>query len=407
MTGVVVAAVSPLGRCGAVVLAVLLGMGLPGAGRAQDVDLQGRTMAALSDYQGASARATKLLGAAALELPVPPALPLECPADGSEAQVRRFVDQALQPEGGLIAELRAARAELELLGAEPGTAQALEAKLAARLGQKADRLLREHAGAADARERMRAIAAFTGKAATYMQLAGDTGAEQALLGRLSTWLSGLLPAMLRDLREKHDYALVEAILAVTRTANLTGDTAGADADSIWRQIEAAMRFDLALTFEASVTGANGHVESWTLESAFPVRYRLEGKDVLRPLLAGSGTGTYASYTDPDPVPLRMTAADFEVAATVEDLDPCAGTASVAVDRFFADTETYHTQASSDDEPRMMWAFDILYDDRRDGGRYRFEVPLRNLNAAAVEHAVAAEMNAFAGTFTIRLTHRPE
>lgn len=392
----------------AFLFALVMSTATVSAAGADNTEIEARTAAALQQYEALAARAMTFLADKTLMLPVPPSLPLECvDVNSGDAAAQAYVEQALQPEGGLIADLRAARLPLQVMDIEPETALALEERLAARLGQKVDRLLQDYGRHLDRRLKMRAIVAFANRAAAFMQAAGDSAGEQAVLGRLSSWLAGLLPLMVSDLRDKHDYKQVDAIYRITRSANSSGAAAGANTDSVYDQIAAAMRFELSLAWHVTSTGANGLTEVWDLKSDIPLRYDLGGKKTVAPVLSGTATGTYASYVDLDPDgPITMTAPDFEVNAKIEAFDPCAGWAMVGIDRFYAEVETYHTRHSSDDLPMLKMMFPVIYRDKLKGGLFGFYLPVKNMQPNAIEETVDVEMGVFGTSMTFKLIHKP-
>jgi hypothetical protein len=389
-------------------LALAMSAAMVSVAAADDTEIETRTAAALQQYDALAARAGTFLADKTLMLPAPPSLPLECvDVSAGDGPAQAYVEQALQPEAGLITDLRAARLPLQMMDIEPETALGLEERLAARLGQKADRLLKDYGRHLDRRLKMRAIAAFANRAAAFMQAAGDSAGEQAMLGRLSSWLAGLLPLMVSDLRDKHDYRQVDAIYRITRAANSSGASAGANTDSVYEQIEAAMRFELSVAWHVTSTGANGLTEVWDLKSDIPLRYDLGGKKTVEPILSGTAVGTYASYVDLDPDgPLTMTAPNFEVNAKVEAFDPCAGWAMVGIDRFYGEVETYHSRHTSDDLPMLKMMFPVIYRDKRKGGLFGFYLPVRNMQPNAIEETVEVEMGVFNTSLTFKLIHKP-
>lgn len=171
-----------------------------------------------------------------------------------------------------------------------------------------------------------------------------------------------------------------------------------------------MQFDLTLTFHLTSTGANGNVEEWLLKSEFPLRYTLGGGGkTLRAVIVGEGTGNYASYVDKDPgSKLTMQAPSFPVAAKVDDFDACLGSATVIIDQFYAQTETYLTHDGSPTElPTVQWAWIMMFEERQAGGAFAFKVPVNNLSATAIDRQIRVIMGVFDGTLTIKLEHRPK
>ncbi len=95
-------------------------------------------------------------------------------------------------------------------------------------------------------------------------------------------------------------------------------------------------------------------------------------------------------------------------AKIEDFDACLGSATVIIDQFYSEAETYLTHDGFPAElPMLQSAWIIMFEDRQSGGAYAFKVPLNNLNATAIDRQIRVIMGVFDGTLTIKLEHRPK
>jgi hypothetical protein len=371
--------------------------------------------------QDAMAKARELLKQKEVVYPSPPSTPLECKTTEAlmNAQtVKDFVAEASAPEIEVITLLQDARKEKLLLGtatAEDNT-YGLELQLVSRLKLKAERLLQDYRRQLDRRKKLPAIAAFARRTGQMLAVLGDAASEEALTAKLSDWVANLLPLMLRELKVNHDYRQVRAIYNVTRIANLTGvNTGRADIDTIYGQIIAAMHFDLTLNFSLRSTGANGFTEDWKLTGAFPISYIVaggkEGGTGAHEMVVGGGTGKYDRYDNNDASSSRLTmsAPPFAVEVKIEDFDPCAGTANVQLDRFYADEETYKSSAHPEPVPLpvVKTGWTLFYGDRLKGGLFSFELPLANLAPTAIDSSIDATAGVFSGTLAIKLVHTPQ
>jgi hypothetical protein len=323
--------------------------------------------------------------------------------------VQAYVRQASEPEAGLLKQLMTARRELQLLGSDAREGLGLENQVADRLVAKAQLLMKT---TRNQRDKVLAVMGFTLRIGQMAELMGDGGREQQLMSALAAWLAELVPAIVKDIRGKHDYGLVSALIQLTRAANLSGLQGGnVDIDKVFREIEAAMSFDLTLTFDLKSVGANGSTEEWTLKSEFPVKYTLGGgREGARAMLAGSGTGSYARYVDLDPGEsrLRMTAPGFPVEAKIEPFDACSGKGQLVVDVFFAETETYIFKSGPNaDLPMAKTAWVILFEPNLQSGAYAFDVPVVNLDANAIDGTISKSRGVFSGTLKIKLVHKPK
>lgn len=376
--------------------------------------LEERTEQAVRRYKTLVETASTLLKQPETPAAPPPSLGVECNDQDDVVKmltsqlVQNYVKTAGDPEAAALDALIEARRGLQLLGKDASESYAMESELAGRLMRKAEQLLRS---TRKQRDKILPVVAFANRTAQLIQLLGDTGLEQKLIVEAGAWAAELIPPMLDDISAKHDYSLVNAVFQVARAANSVGlDTGNADIDSLMRRIEAVMQFDLTLTFHLTSTGANGNVEEWELKSEFPLRYTLGGSGkTLRVVLVGDGTGDYVSYVDKEPgSKLTMQAPSFPVGAKIEDFDACLGSATLIVDQFYAQTETYLTHDGFPAElPTVQWAWIMMFEERQSGGAFAFKVPINNLNATAIDRQIRVIMGVFDGTLTIKLVHRPK
>lgn len=206
---------------------------------------------------------------------------------------------------------------------------------------------------------------------------GDGGREQRILTQLTQWLDALVPDMLDDIRKKHEYGLIDALMTIVRAANSLGlESGNTDFNALLEKLSAILRFDLTLTFGLSSTGANGGVEAWTLEATFPVEFQIGGdRFTARPTLAGEGQGKYIRYENRQPgKTLRMRASAFPVAGKLEAFDACGGKAQLVLDVFFAETATYlfHSGPPAD-LPVVKTGWMILHENNWKKGAYEFDL----------------------------------
>lgn len=353
----------------------------------------------------------------ALEKPVDPVLPppdyeLECNDDPviattTEQLVQAYVKRAADPEIDLLKRLLSIRRQFQLLGFK--MFETHQKELAARLMVKGRELISKYG---KDRNKVLAILAFLHKAQEIAALVG-ADVPQSVYAETTAWLQGLMPDLLRDIRQKHDYRAVSAVMALAQVIiNAGAGSPGIDPEAILREIEAALTFELKLELYVLSTGANGSKEDWQLESTIPMKTRVsQGKSVLVPeiVIEGDGNGRYASYRDYDTHPITMTAPGFEVLARVMEFNACTGTAKLFFDRFYADEETYdlHTGSAPIELPMIHSLFHGILDLQVVGDGFQFDVPVQNLSPQAVDTVIQQSMGVFDTKLTVKLTHQPK
>ncbi len=394
-------------RSAALLCALLAGFPAAGPALAQsdpDSTLSDIEARALADRAAVEAEIAALLKTP-VDVPQPPAQAAGC-SDAAGPDLDAWVRTASDPEAALLTRLGDARRALQSLGLDDGTAYDVEQQLAARLSAKAIAVM---AANAKQRDSIAAVVRFVRAAASLSDTLGQSDAAADLMARLSAWLAPFVPDMLRDLRTRHDYSMIAAVLGLIRQMNLMGlETGAANLEDALAEIQKAMTFHLTLDYQFTATGANGNVESFHLTAELPLTYEIGGGDKeVRDMLVGEGTGTYLSYTDSDGG-LRMQAPAFPVAAKIEALNPCAGTAKLFLDRFYAGAETYIAKDGAAWELNMAEvSFMVNYEQNLRPDGWLFDLPLRNLQKTAVDTAIAGGQGTFAGTLQVTLDHRPK
>jgi hypothetical protein len=342
----------------------------------------------------------------------PPSITFECLENPQELAANKwlkgYVDRAAAPELPLIRRLLDIKRSGQLVGLQ-NDVYTLELKLLQRLQAKANSLLGEPYIGRPAK--ILPVAAFSLEVVEVFQLLGTASGhsyDQAFLVKLGDFIAAALKEVKGELVQKHDFRRAVSLMRLAKWAQSLGSTHPA-VESASADVEAAMTFDLSLTFDFTNTGANGSVEAYKLQSDFEVRSRYD-EQLKKEFIGGSGTGRYVSYIDHDPgSKLSLVGApSFPVRVRIDQFDACAGKATVGIDRFYANMETY-TSRNADEPtelPTVMWGWRGLFEEQLQKGWFVFEVPLVNLKETPVETTVSKEMNAFAGKLTIKLTHTP-
>jgi len=218
--------------------------------------------------------------------------------------------------------------------------------------------------------------------------------------KAANYVASFVDGLIDDIKTRHDYKIVRPAIFVGKWANLLGVNEGKfDEAAITERVIAAMRFKVETTFTF-----NWPEQEWVLKSGADIQFQLGGSFKL----AGTGTGYYLSYTGPASVP--MTGPDFPVTVTVEDFDPCAGTATVSIDRHSADGEQYDLgdgEVETLDLAKISW--ESVFESRLEDGVYRFPVTLKNGQAVAVDESVdgTSPSGKVSGTLQIKVFHVPK
>ncbi|GEM_PF-2352210 len=369
-----------------------------------------RATTALIEQANAEAAIRALLKTPS-DVPMPPALGVSCEDDAVTQMltgelVAAWVRAASEPEAGLLIRLNAARRSLQLLGLDDGTTYDLETRLADRLGAKARALMQANQKNRDA---IPAVIGFVRKAAQLSDLLGNTPTAVGLVDVLGAWLDPFVPDMLRELKSAHDYTMATTVVRLVRGLNSLGvETGSANLESVLARIAAAMHFQLTVDYQFTLTGENGHVESYHLRADIPLAFEIGGSErETRAMLVGEATGHYISYTDPDG-DLGMLPASFQVGAKVENFDACAGTATLFLDRFYADAETYTFRNG---DPAMlsggMYGWLAAWEEYRANGGYVFDLEVTNKSAVAIDATLSGGQGAFVGVLKVTLEHQPK
>ena len=346
-----------------------------------------------NNYNVKAARA--LLKQTDIPVGVPPSIELQCTEDITSVldpiQVDTFIRQTLDPEFDLVNRLLDNQRTYLTLGDDSHSAEinGLISQLVQRLDKKVNTLLRNYKGQPD---KIIPVANTALGIALAMQRLGQP--DSMSLPEIGQWVASNIDGLLKDLTEKHDYQQVQPIIQVAKMAELLG----ADAARYLQKISPALTFKLETGLALHVQGPT----TWQLDAQFT----MTPNEALR--LTGSGTGNYTSFNGPivpDGPILPMQPASFPVKARVDEFDPCAGTARISVDRYYADTETYGRNGEVT-IPLVHGLWARLFKSYEADGWYTFTVTLNNLQAAAVNDSVDAADGDDSGTFAIKLTHTP-
>jgi hypothetical protein len=346
-----------------------------------------------------------------IRVTVPPSLSLECSDEVTEMLDQQSIDLWLRsaddPETELLHALLSSATQHELLGLDNSALWDAVRKVLLRQQARAEKLIKEYA---NDRERMLAVGSYGLIVARNMQFVGGLEAESsALIARVGEYDASFIDGLIEDIIAKHDYKMFRPVLLVGKWANLLGITEGKfDGSLIIRRAMAAMEFKLKTKAVMQHHGIDdGKTGTWTVQSEIPVT--LGADDDFRPVLSGEGSGKYISFTATGGSSFEpMVAPDFPIMAVIDPFDPCRGEATLKLDRYSADHETYGE--SKLQMPVVLGLLQAVFHKYRltgpAGDLYSFPLTLNNLQINAVQETFTNQAGTAEGTFEVTLIHTP-
>lgn len=338
-----------------------------------------------------------------ITVPGPPPQAVACSERGVyNTEVAEWFDVASYPEYGLLHRLLVAKRKVQLTQDNQGDVGYLEEQLALRLVKKAQALLEETKGQPD---KLLPVSTFALQAARQAELTGVD--DKPLLRMLGPWAKASLTPMARDAEKKHDYAEAVSLLELARWIELwSSDSMFED---VAKRMEKLLTFEMQIKYFQVVTNVDGgSPEEWKLEATLPVKYLLDDAKG-RFYLTASGTGKYVSYVHKDPNPMWMDSLpSFPVQMKILTFDACTGRATVLIDRFYAETESFRGKNDHGVPaviPMTKQGWQILYGNGT-AGPYRFDVKLNNLSENAIDETIDTQMGSYAAKLEIKMVHKP-
>ena len=291
--------------------------------------------------------------------------------------------------------------QYELMGWDSTAQQEAAGKLLLRQQARVGKLIQQYGGD---REKMLAIAAYGMIVVRHMELLGSQaleGEQQALASRIANYVASFIDPLISDIKTKHDYKMMRPAFLVARWAGLLGANAvKLDEGVIGGRIYAAMTFKVE-----TILTLNWPEQEWVLKSTSDITFSPDSKSG-KFKLTGDGTGSFVSYEGAVPA----TAPSFPVTVTLESFDPCAGTATFAIDRHAPDSEQYDFGDGQVDSVSMTKAsWESIFKSRLKDGAYRFPVTLQNGQAIIIDQSFdgTSPSDKVTGTLQVKVTHTPK
>jgi hypothetical protein len=360
---------------------------------------------------------------------VPPDVPLGCPKEGGDAAVQSAISQFIlaveDPEQGMavwILDITRRRGG----GASSPAPDALTAEeerilfdrvnaLILRVRSKAEALMRQYRGKPDKYTAVVRLATAVEKMSALVDADPDDPSDtrKAYMETIGDFCYACIDPLLKRVREEHEYTLVPVVLQMQRNAELVGYKPPVDLESLLSKVEKAMRFKLELV----ETDTNAGWYDFVLKSELYVAPQFSaGATGLH--LVGSGTSDYES-TDwhGDGPQTSNTASTFQAAIT--DFNPCEGTATVGLNKFFSEQERFDwlkTRRRQVGNQKGIWyGYFGNHEDTKNGG-FVFLIDagsFHNKEAVVIDKTFEMRYQNPDGypdsvvTFRIRMTHEPK
>ncbi|MBI5186986.1 MAG: hypothetical protein HZA01_14845 [Nitrospinae bacterium] len=343
-------------------------------------------------------------------LPAPPSISFKCEENKSKASskaVDQFIKEMNDPEALIIKNLISTQKTLISLGdPDDGEALDLAGRLQGRVVWKAELLIRKYQKAKD-QDKLHAVAVAALKADKEANLLGVQGSS--IMSDLASWFGDVEDQYIEDLRARHDYRVVGALLELDKSASLLG--AANDISSLEDKLSKALTFQAGFDNKTGAVGSNGqlaYILSGEVKNISPANYFSNNK------WEGTGrkAGSYTSCKISQPGSWLVLPNYFPVTVRIEKFDACKSkSVDVYIDRLGAKTETFATSKGSAPVSGVVQATDMaLLSDHitstAGGGEFKFTLPLKNLQKEAANETFDKSLGPLSVSYQLRLEHTP-
>lgn len=343
-------------------------------------------------------------------LPVPPSISFKCEENKSKASskaVDQFIKEMNDPEALIIKNLISTQKTLINLGdPDDGEALDLAGRLQGRVVWKAELLIRKYKKAKD-QDKLYAVAVAALKADKEANLLGIQGSS--IMSDLASWFGDVEGQYIEDLRARHDYRVVGALLELDRSAALLG--AANDISILEDKLSKALTFQVSFDNKTGAVGSNGqliYTLSGEVKNISPENYFSNNKWEK----AGRKAGSYTSCQISQPDSWLVLPNSFTVTVRIEKFDACKNkSVDVYIDRLGAMTETFATSKGSTTISGVVQATDaaLLSDhitSMAGAGEFKFTLPLQNLQKEAASETFDKVLGPLSVSYQLRLEHTP-
>lgn len=356
-------------------------------------------------------KARELLKDKNIKVPRPPAVPVTCPKDEDDSKARekalkKFDEQFHRPEGELMLQMIAAQTALARMGRDHDLT--LETRLLERQIKKVNLLIKEYGSQVEHVEPITRVGMQVAHNLAFVD-PRHPGSVQ-LAEALGAMAERSIDKLLKELREKHEYRNVGAVMDMARRAALVG-VSTIPLDDLIAKIESAMTFEVELTYELKIAGN----QFWEIKGETSMRPDFESTGNLS-WLHGLGMGEVVSFKNTREPSIIMKAPSFQFEVLFTSFDACKGTATLVIDRMAPSRETYIiNEELVSDMPVVHNSWKATYEQYLQvnpmvGALYMFPVKLKNGDPVAVEteftETAPKSKGQVVGTFRVKLVHEP-
>jgi hypothetical protein len=369
------------------------------------------------EYKEAMDAAKKILNEKIAEPPVPPDINLKC-AEGTAADKLGgvYIEKLIQPEADIVRRLLSVCKKMSEV--KPGSESeclVLAGDVYKRNLTKTLNLIRKYKPKPEKFIAVASASLTVCKEAAMLGVDSDLGDYAISLG---AWAEDIVDKYLDELRKNHDYRAISVIFSLSKTAHLLG-SAKIDIGELFEQFAKAAAF--RVDFEVSCWISAGSQRMMLKGSGI---FRYDGTVLDFPDI--EARGKYESYTN------KMggggATIKFPNAYTVEmkltEIDWCGGSVTLLVDKIGADKETWIIPELSEEYTAPGEEFDLFVNTLADqlfqeyragGGRYKFTMPIHNLQAEMCNESytktgtVSKSGETFSGSisYNVTITHIPK
>ncbi len=369
-----------------------------------DEDSQLMDMADRANQQliDAMKKANDILKRPVDEPPTPPDISLKCKKGSHDLDINKYYNQFIQelkePEMSVVSELLAAERSNQLLGnSKNDDALATAAKLLDRLRKKVKTLIDKYQAQPD--KFYATSAAFIEVEKMYQLVGGKADTDWEPLRK---WCEKVAQHYLSELKDKHDYTAIHAVVRATRSLELLGG----DGDAYLTKLENALKFDLKI--DLNMRTVADYYLKYEITSTIPMQLTLGGD-----LVVGEGSGTCEYALAECPIGEFKAPSKYPCEAMITQFDPCTKeVVKLSLDKIGAEAETWYYTLSGQtvtDDNTSQWLADMLFAGEGSTS-HAFTMDLKNLNADAVDQTLDKKTNYdgldLEGSMHVTLKHKP-
>lgn len=342
-----------------------------------------------------------------VSVPVPPDISFKCSEESCDEPdttcLTLFLDAFMSPELYYMEELAMAGQNYSLVYGSDGQIEeslAILGALAGRYVKKADKLFAEYCYDPD---KCLAVSYAVLSGLSQCALCAADMDYDAYHTIIAEWYDKTWDYYYNELRRKHDFKCVHAILRIGYYAEMMGSSR-----NYLEELQKAMNMTVRFTTELTLAEI-------VFDLAGEIRIPYNGQLYYQ---TGSGAGRYTGFSAPD---MEMALPNgFEVKAVVENFNPCKDeTINVYIDRFGAESESFGAEGVMGPVPggmvhptgKLVFSARAAQDVSEKASAaemlYRFELPFTNGSETMGEQEFNENIDVAHFKYNLKLQHTPE